>query len=149
MNEESSVEWEETSEADEDSESSGVLHQYEDIYKLRFQLAVSFTQKISSESCLQRDCGGAKAAGGRCQKLLFSPDIPQCGGSFARYCSHDRTFVLEFLSKGTREVYFPTIRKCKTSNLSNIQMKFTRSEPPFWITGAKNKTDDPKMLSVI
>ena len=42
MNEESSVEWEETSEGDEDSESGGVLHQYEDIYKLRFPLVVSF-----------------------------------------------------------------------------------------------------------
>ena len=47
MNEESSVEWEETSEGDEDSESGGVLHQYEDIYKLRFQLAVSFTYPAS------------------------------------------------------------------------------------------------------
>ena len=122
MNEKLSVGEEEASDDDEDSESdSSVLHQYEDVYKLRCQY--SSICSILSKSCPQRDGGGEKGPSrrrGRSEQLLLCSDISQSDGSVTCHYSHPHIVVLEFLSEERRKVYFPTMRKCKTCKLFNI-----------------------------
>ena len=103
---------EEASDGGDDSESdSGVLHQYEDIYKLRCQ---SYLLNIS-KSCLQRGGGGEKGPRWRFEAVLFCSDISQCDGYVP---VPDANFaVLEFLWEERWKVYFPTMRKCKTFKL--------------------------------